>query len=182
MRLNRNFVLSSGWSPVKHTNLKPLDFTDSFCAKSPPWPHLSMSRTLSIVAASGILTCSGFVLFLAHRTDYAGHYAAGFGGTLLALGWGIGMVPNAISLPAFGRWVFTITATAICLGALLESSVFKLAIFDPVDFCNQSIGAVVAGLAFFAGSPPIPISGKQVQANTYLAVVFLVLGFYWAFS
>ena len=36
---------------------------------------------------------------------------------------------------------------AVGIGAVMEATVYRLAIFDPVDFFNQSLGACVAGAA-----------------------------------
>lgn len=83
------------------------------------------------IGVAGLL----FGLVLAYRPDYLGHMLAGYGGTLFLL-----------SIFAWRRrrlgWeVAVITMLAIGLGAGTEATIFRLAIFDPVDFVNQSLGA-----------------------------------------
>ncbi len=114
--------------------------------------------------------------------DYVGHYAAGFGGTLFLLAvvfWRFHAVQKKVSASCL---VTAISLISICMGGLLEATVFRLAIFDPVDFCNQSFGAIVAGLTFIAAPPPLPLARQGALAVLFLSVLFLILGFYWAFS
>jgi len=66
----------------------------------------------------------------------------------------------------------------IALGALLEATIFRIAIFDPVDFVNQSVGACLAGAALTGPALPRPV----VPAVLGVAFVFLVLGFVYAFA
>lgn len=89
-------------------------------------------------------------LFVPQRPDYAGHFLAGFGASLLLI-WLLSRIfsgrPWSILV---GTWV------SIALGAGAEATLFALGGFDPADFCSQSIGAVIAGLALFdlmAGDP-----------------------------
>lgn len=106
---------------------------------------------------------------LGHRSDYLGHYAAGFGATLMALM----LIP-----PAFGPWVHAGAAfMCILMGAGIEATVFRIAKFDEIDFCNQSLGAVFAALAAFHVNPSI----KDRTAGAVLGFLYLVAGFYFAF-
>jgi hypothetical protein len=44
------------------------------------------------------------------------------------------------------RWLGVgLVALAVLFGVATEATVFRIAIFDPVDFFNQSLGAVAAG-------------------------------------
>src|SRR5689334_16770434 len=115
-----------------------------------------MSRSLfalSILPALviGIL----FECFLGHRHDYTGHFAAGYGGTLGALL----MWLKGLSIDRF-RAVGVVSVLPACvacilLGAIAEATTFRIAKFDEVDFCNQSLGAVLAGIVAigFAAEP-----------------------------
>ena len=113
-----------------------------------------------------------FVLLLGYRSDYAGHFLAGFGGTLALLA-----LPLAHTSPL--RWTpFVACVIAIALGSLVEATLFRIAIFDPVDFFNQSLGAVLAAACVQGRASSLATSfGTGV-----LALVFLTLGFWFAFS
>lgn len=79
-----------------------------------------------------LATTLGYSLLFGFRTDYSGHYIAGFGAVMVLIAMGWRPVPAALGLIAFG--------------VLTEATVFRLAIFDPVDFNNQSLGAALAAL------------------------------------
>jgi hypothetical protein len=122
----------------------------------------------ALVAGAGAL----FIVFLGYRRDYAGHMLAGYGGTLALLlflvvkerylGW------NAVAL----------TAGAILIGVGTESTFFLIAIFDPVDFANQSLGACLACASVLGrqGSKPLALGLGVLSAAT------LAAGFVLAFS
>jgi hypothetical protein len=132
-----------------------------------------MTSPATVVAA-------GFYFSLAHRSDYLGHYLAGFGGTLIAM---------VLLLAAFERMP-TVVPTMILLacvasigfGAVLEATIFRIGRFDEVDFFNQSLGAVLAALV------ALRMSKSQTYATTVLAtglavgMAFLVGGFWFAFK
>ena len=114
-----------------------------------------------------------FVLLFPERTDYAGHYLAGFGGTLLLLAF-----PLALLTPAL-RWEPAgVALVAIGLGAITEATLFRLACFDPVDFANQSLGAIGAA-ASVTGRPGH--LGAAFGAGA-LALAFLGAGAAYAFA
>lgn len=114
-----------------------------------------------------------FVTLLGHRSDYAGHFLAGYGGTLLLLA-----VPLASLRDVLRLEVLACVVVAIGLGAALEATVFRLAIFDPVDFANQSLGAVLAGLTVLDRRPSLVAGGAAFA----LALVFLSVGAAFAFA
>lgn len=119
-----------------------------------------------------VLTSVAYGVVLGHRQDYLGHYLAGLGATLLLI------VASAVLLRASAWTVVFVTIVAIGLGYLTEATVFRFAIFDPVDFLNQSIGACIAGLA---------LAGRARTAFGLSAVVIigsgtLVAGFAFAFA
>ncbi len=72
-----------------------------------------------------------FVAVLSHRSDYAGHFVAGAGGTALLVG-------AVLAVTDLRSWlVVAVAAAAIVAGIVLEDSVFRLAIFDPVDVATS---------------------------------------------
>lgn len=133
---------------------------------------------LCVGGALGLLA-AGYLLFLRHRTDYAGHLLAGYGATLGALGllaW--------LSPPAFrarhGRTA-NLVGTLLCVGGglVLEASVFRIAHFDPMDAWNQSLGAVAAGLsvrlvALPEGPPPATVAVGALLSAAAVAAGFLL--------
>ena len=64
------------------------------------------------------------------------------------------MVLAVLPAARFKEWstivVVPVCLASIALGAALEASAFRLAKFDEVDFCNQSLGAVLAVLLGWA--------------------------------
>lgn len=134
----------------------------------------------SLVAAPVALAVA-FYAFLGHRTDYLGHYLAGYAGTL-----GAGIVAlAAIPEGAFRRWAAAVLVAvvlgAIALGGWFESTIYRLARFDEVDFCNQSLGAALAGLGLLslaaAGRPPTWLIGLALA----WAGVLMAGGYHFAF-
>lgn len=124
-------------------------------------------------AVAALVTSAAFGLAFPDRTDYLGHYLAGFAATLMLLSL-VYLMPV--------RWrptaIVVTTFIAIALGWGTESTIFKLAIFDPVDFNNQSLGAVVAGACVLGDEGP-PINMVWALA---LGTVALIGGFYFAFA
>ena len=88
-----------------------------------------------------VLTGLTFHLFLGYRSDYLGHYLAGFGGALLLLA-----LPPMVRQRLSGPEILAVVLLAVSLGFGTEMTIFKIAKFDPVDFANQSAGACIAGL------------------------------------
>lgn len=106
-----------------------------------------MKYRLSVMAwLPTILLCVAFYVLLGYRRDYLGHYAAGYGGTLAALC----AIQGAISLTLYSQLapLVALPGTLVCIamGAVAEATVFRLARFDEIDLCNQSIGAILAGI------------------------------------
>lgn len=66
---------------------------------------------------------------------------------------------------------------AIGLGAITEATIYRLAIFDPVDLANQSLGAAVAGAAVIGRNG----SWGRAAVLAAVGVVCLRLGYYFAF-
>lgn len=116
-----------------------------------------------------IATSSLYGMLLGHRLDYLGHFLAGYGGTLLLLAVVAVRRGRRLGWGASG-----ITVIAIGIGLGTEATVFRLAIFDPVDFVNQSLGACLAGAALVnaEGSP-------RLAAGTLAMGIVVVLGGFW---
>lgn len=110
---------------------------------------------------------------LGHRTDYLGHFLAGAGGTLLLLSMVLGMTRK----PRGWLHVFVV-GVAIGIGWISESTIYRIAIFDPVDFVNQSLGAVLAGAATVGRGGSI----LRAAGTAMLGLGLLFLGFIFAFA
>jgi hypothetical protein len=122
---------------------------------------------VAAIAIAGLL----FRLLLPDRSDYAGHFLAGAGGTLLLL-----TVVLATGVRAASA-VVAVMLVAILLGTGTEATIFKLAQFDPVDLAVQSLGAVLAcsGFVQVPRRPPLALASVA-------GVAYLVAGFGFAFA
>ena len=118
---------------------------------------------------------------LGHRRDYLGHYAAGYGGTLCALACGLVLVPRSVG--ARPRLWGIVGATLVCigLGTITEATIFRYAKFDPVDYCNQNLGAAFAGLIAAAHVTARPPSFFSLVGWLVTGLGFLWMGFHHAF-
>lgn len=133
-------------------------------------------RSVAPGAAIGVL----YLLFLGYRRDYLGHYAAGFGGTLTA----VALLVSYLTVEKYSRSApFVVVATVVgCIvaGAFAEATIFNLAKFDEVDFCNQSLGAVLAGMGFLAMLSDAKPSDWVFRAVCFAGLIALHIGFYFA--
>lgn len=119
-----------------------------------------------------VVTGLAYGIVFRYRTDYVGHYLGGFGGALLLLS----LVP-VLPLARRDGYVVATVVVAIALGLGTESTIFKLAIFDPVDFYNQSLGAAVVGSAVLGDR-----SGPLTALGLFgFSVAVMIGGFYFAF-
>lgn len=120
---------------------------------------------------TAVVTIAGYLVLLGYRTDYAGHYIASYGAVLITA---------ATLYRLFGKSGFITLLAALLLiafGTYTESTLFRLAIFDPVDFNNQNLGACLAAAALWDGEPKTPtLIGLGV-----LGTVLVFAGFYVAF-
>lgn len=123
---------------------------------------------------------AAYLIFLGHRHDYLGHYAAGFGGTLTALAIATEKIPDDRFRQQSPLWILLLTLACIAAGAYAEATGFNIAKFDEVDFCNQSLGAVLAGLGLLANIGDRKPAGDLLRAECYAGLVFLHVGFYFA--
>lgn len=107
-------------------------------------------------------------LFVGHRHDYTGHYAAGYGATLMTgiflLRWMRSRSWNDNNY----RPVLVFVLACIFAGWVTESTIFRFAKFDELDFCSQSLGAVLAGI--------VMIAWNRLRRNEQLLNEGLIIG------
>lgn len=131
-------------------------------------PPLRTPATLFAIGALGV----AYRLSFPGRPDCLGHFLAGAGATLLVLSLVLTAAPSRVAS------VLLTVGVAIAVGVGTEATIFRFAEFDPVDLANQSLGAVMAGVAL--------IDAEVRPASTGLALVagcvLLVLGFGYAFA
>ena len=139
---------------------------------------LDFHVTLCIVppVAASVL----YEVFLGPRHDYTGHFAAGYAGSLAAiLVW-----LKTLSSERFRRWS-TFSLVPLCLvciliGAFLEATAFRIAKFDEVDFCNQSLGAVLAAVVALAYTGSDKPSDRMFDRGVVAAVILFSIGCFFA--
>jgi hypothetical protein len=119
-----------------------------------------------------VVAAVAFGIGFPSRTDYLGHFLAGAGGTL-------GLLALSVALsPAGSWWRVAAVVVAILGGVFTEATVFKIAIFDPVDLANQSLGAALVGVALLEARR----SWLLGAAAAVLGVLLLAAGFHYAFA
>ena len=135
---------------------------------SPSFPAGRLPAGLAAVAVIGV----AYAVVFPDRSDYPGHFLAGAGGTFMLLAV---LVVRTRHHP----WVVVAgVAAAVLLGVSMEASIFRLAVFDPVDVANQSIGAVLAGIALHDAERDDSFMGLAFVGG----VVLLVVGYLCAFA
>jgi hypothetical protein len=144
---------------------------------------MSDRRFAELVAIIPAAAVGGlYLLFLGHRHDYLGHFAAGYGASFCAMMVGI----KSISQPRYQRLAIRaiLPACALCilLGAMTEVTIFRIARFDELDFFNQSLGAVLAAVAALAFVRPQRPADREFDVATIIGIVFLSLGGWFAFA
>jgi hypothetical protein len=77
----------------------------------------------------------------------------------------------------FPRDVTVLFVTVACIGAgaVAEATFFRIAKFDEIDFCSQSLGAVLAGLAA-TGFNANEIKASNYDVGLIAGIVFLGIG------
>lgn len=132
----------------------------------------------AVAMCIGAVTATAVVywLLLGDRSDYLGHYLAGFAGTLFLLatvGWRrrpLEAVVVAVALISIGIGAAVEMAEVV----VLEWAPF----FDPVDFFNQSLGAGLAA-GVVVGRPGNPRLAATLSA---VGLVTMALGCAFAFG
>ena len=125
------------------------------------------------VIVSAVVMTGAYFAFLGHRNDLLGHHLAGFGATLLLL--------CMLAVVRGGRltWdALAVTVAAIGIGFVTESSIFRFAFFDPVDFANQSLGACIACACVIETRP----DRSAIRRLSVAGAVLLLGGFVFAFG
>lgn len=117
-----------------------------------------------------------FEIFLGHRHDYTGHFLAGYGGT-----WMAAMVVMRATEPSRYATRSVFWSVPLCLGCIgigtfTEATAFRLAKFDEIDFCCQSLGAVLSSIASlkFSVEPKPPLA--EFDRNMITGIVLLGIG------
>jgi len=121
-----------------------------------------------------------YLIWLGYRPDYLGHYAAGYGATLLGIVVGLAIIPRGWYRKVAVLWIVGGSMAAIALGGVAEATVYRIAKFDEIDFCNQSLGAVLAGLVtldLFGASKP---TDGTFRVGVVVSVGFTLTGYYFA--
>ena len=133
-------------------------------------------RLILLAIISGVLVGLIYEIFLGHRHDYTGHYAAGFGAT-----YGVFMVvfrsldSGRYTLLA-PRLLIPICLVCVAAGAVAEATVFRIARFDEVDFCNQSLGAVLATACASGHAASLRLADGDYDYGLVVGIGFLGLG------
>jgi hypothetical protein len=133
----------------------------------------ALHHPLTICIAPAAMAMVVFEIWLGHRHDYTGHFAAGYGATLAAGMFGLRVLPadRYSRLSACG--LLPLCLGCILLGVLTEATIFRLAKFDEIDFCNQSLGAVLAAICLspLVGREQPPASSLDAGLVTGIAFV-----------
>ena len=135
-------------------------------------PRTSPAMVLVMTTMSALIPAVALIVAFPQRSDYAGHFLAGAGGTALVLACVLAVVDRRPWL------VVGATVLAIVVGVGTEATVFRIAIFDPVDLAVQSLGALLVGCATLRAGR----SWWGVLGLAGVGVVLLVAGFNYAFA
>ena len=134
--------------------------------------HVRLLLTTVPAIVMGVL----FQAFLGPRHDYLGHFWAGYGGTLGACMVWMRMLPSD-RLTARGEVdVLMVCVGCIALGVATEATIFRIAKFDEIDFCIQSLGAVLAGIRSTKFLAARQTGGKEFDRGLIAGIVFLGAG------
>ena len=136
----------------------------------------TLQERLAICVAPALIGGIVYEVFLGHRHDYTGHYAAGYGGTLGAICvWLKTIRPERFPQVSI-LGMAPMCLACILLGAILEATAFRIAKFDEIDFCNQSLGALLAASAAMSFAGRDKPSAHTLDAGLIAAIAFLAAG------
>lgn len=136
----------------------------------------TLHPSLLLAAVPAVLASACFEAFLGHRHDYTGHFMAGYGGTLGAfMVWFRGLSPAKFERYSTAG-VVPLGMACILLGVFTEATAFRLAKFDEIDFCNQSLGAVLAATVATAYTGSSKLADRVFDHGLILALAFLSVG------
>jgi hypothetical protein len=134
--------------------------------------------TLCVVPA--VLIGVLYELCLGPRHDYTGHFLAGYAASLGAAAVWL----KTLSAERYARWSTQslVPGCFICIliGAFLEATAFRIAKFDEIDFCNQSLGSVLAAVIAAAYSGDVKPADAVFDHVTIVAVILLGIGAFFA--
>ena len=136
----------------------------------------STDRLLMIGIVPGLVAGVVYEVFLGHRHDYTGHFIAGYGGTYGAILVWLRMLPPIRYHQTGSLHLVLACVACILLGTFLEATAFRIAKFDEVDFCNQSLGAVLAAIAAVSFLQSIKPSDRVFDYGLITGIVFLGVG------
>jgi hypothetical protein len=130
-------------------------------------------RSLVPVAAAFLAAVIGMLFYYlgSDRLDFAAHFVAGLGGTMVLLSI-LSLVAIRHGSPPRGWPILALTLLACGLGVAGEALIFVEGGFDVVDVSNQSLGAVTAALIFVAW----PVRGGRVILLWILLAVAMLVG------
>ena len=139
-----------------------------------------LTTTLVVAIVPTFFVSLLFYVLLGHRRDYLGHYAAGYGGTLSAIAIVLAAIPASRCQQIGSLTIVPCTILCIAAGTVAEATVFRLAKFDEIDYCNQNLGAVVAGLVaiVIAGNAKPP--DVALRCVIAIGAISLLIGAYFA--
>jgi len=127
-------------------------------------------RVLAVIAAAGVAL---FLLVFPYRLDAAGHFAAGFGLTVLIVAPAAG---HRIEL----RHAAVVAVVAVFLfGLATEVTIFRSLLADPLDIGHQTFGSIAAATAFAGvGS----IGAESRRPLLVVGALVLLIGFMFRFG
>lgn len=130
-------------------------------------------RSLVPVAAAFLAAVIGMLFYYlgSDRLDFAAHFVAGLGGTMVLLSI-LSLASVKHGSPPRGWPILALTLLACGLGIAGEALIFVEGGFDVVDVSNQSLGAVTAALIFVAW----PVRGGRVILLWILLAVAMLVG------
>ena len=131
---------------------------------------------LLVTTVPAIVLGALFLGFFSPRYDYLGHFWAGYGGTLGAcMVWM--RIPPPERLAVRGELeVLFVCMGCIALGAVTEVTIFRIAKFDEIDFCSQSLGAVLAGISATNVLTARQAGAREFDRGLIAGIVFLRAG------
>ena len=139
-------------------------------------------RQFIIAIVPAVIVGGLYELFLGHRHDYAGHYLAGYGATLAAASLWFRILPPQRYAKSSLNSILPGCVICILLGVLTEATIFRIAKFDEIDFCNQSLGAVFASVAASTLSGCGKPSEAEIDIGLIIGIAFVGVGGCFAFA